>query len=114
MALSFIPNEEVERIKREAKIAAQNARMRRKNEIIARGQQLAAKKHPVKVIKSQGNRNNGYEKYSGVQAFGDSGREFRKEDWNDGIARNFRKELRKARSFRKRMGWDGVDRGALK
>ena len=55
-----------------------------------------------------------YEKYSGITPGGDSGHEPRKEDWNDDIARNFQKELRKARSFRRRMGWDGVDCGALK
>ena len=53
-------------------------------------------------------------KYSGIEAFGDSGREFRKDDWNDEIARNFRKELGKARKFRSQMGWNDIDRGALK
>lgn len=53
-------------------------------------------------------------KYSGIEAFGDSGRDFRKDDWNDEIARNFRRELREARKFRSQMGWNDIDRGALK
>ena len=54
------------------------------------------------------------DKYSGIEAHGDSGREPRKEDWNDEIARNLQRELRRARSERRRYGLDGVDRGALK
>ena len=56
----------------------------------------------------------GCEKYSGIMPGGDSGREPRKQDWNDEIARNFQKELRKIRNARKYNGLDGVDRGALK
>lgn len=56
----------------------------------------------------------GYEKYSGIMPGGDSGREPRKQDWNDEIARNFQKELRKIRNARKYNGLDGIDRGALK
>ena len=54
------------------------------------------------------------DKYSGIEAHGDSGREPRKEDWNDEIARHFQRELRRTRNIRRQMGIDGIDRGALK
>lgn len=72
------------------------------------------KKTPQKKVRRNVANEIHYEKYSGIMPGGDSGRKFRDCDWNDDIARNFKKELSEVRRYRVINGLYNKDRGALK
>lgn len=122
--LSFISKEDLDKIRAEARESIMRMHeKKRKNKKQNNTSSGAAQNSIVKTQKIYTKRKSankrradesGYEKYSGIMPGGDSGREPRKQDWNDEIARNFQKELRKMRNERKQSGLNGVDRGALK